>query len=253
METSVQDVTHGFSERFTSAGMNPKNRGAYFGDEAAANGLVLVEAKSRDIKIYWLVEPETGLIHASKFFAYGGTESNAIADKLCDLAKGEPLTRVLELTGEDVERILRDTPVVSAVPEEKRDEFIVVDELLRAVKEEWPKALAKAQAVGIVKAGLKRNKGALRFDLDEKEEKWLALPKDEQIQKVEAALDGPVRDYLQSEGGDMIVRDIEGGRRVIVEYVGSCGSCASSTGMTLAFIEDTLRSNLYEGLSVIPY
>lgn len=252
METSVRDVTQGFSERFTAAGLNPKNRGAYFGDEAASNGLVLVEAKSRDVKIYWLVEPETGLIHASKFFAYGGTESNVIADKLCDLAKGEPLSRVLELTGEDVERMLRDTPVVSAVPEERREAFIVVDEILRAVKAEWPKALAKAQAVGIVKAGLKRNKGALRFDLDEQEAKWLALTKDEQIQKIEAALDGPVRDYLQGEGGDMIVRDIEGGRRVIVEYVGSCGSCASSTGMTLAFIEDNLRSELYEGLSVIP-
>jgi Fe-S cluster biogenesis protein NfuA/NifU-like protein involved in Fe-S cluster formation len=252
METSVRDATQGFSARFTAAGMNPKNRGAYFGDEAAANGLVLVEAKSRDIKIYWLVEPESELIHASKFFAYGGTESNAIADKLCDLAKGEPLSRVLELTGEDVERMLRDTPVVSAVPEEKREAFIVVDELVRAVKEEWPKALAKAQAVGNVKAGLKRKKGALRFDLEEQEAKWLALTKGEQIQKIEAALDGPVRDYLQGEGGDMIVRDIQGGRRVIVEYVGSCGSCASSTGMTLAFIEDSLRSELYEGLSVIP-
>lgn len=253
METSVRDETQRFSERFTSAGMNPKNRGAYFGDEALANGLVLVEAKSRDIKIYWLIEPEKGAIHASKFFSYGGTESNAIADKLCDMVKGEPLSSVLGLTGEDVERMLRDTPVVSAVPEERRDAFIVVDELLRAVKEEWPKALAKAEAVGIVKASKKRNNGAIRFDLDEQEEKWLGLPKDEQIQKIEAALDGPIRDYLQSEGGDMIVRDIEGGRRVMVEYVGSCGSCASSTGMTLSFIEDSLRSNLYEGLSVIPY
>lgn len=253
METSVWNATQGFSERFSAAGMNPKNRGAYFGDEAAANGLALVEVKSRDIKIYWLIEPETELIHATKFFAYGGMESNAIADKLCDLAKGEPLSRVLQLSGEDVERVLRDTPVVSAVPEEKRGDFIVVDELLRAVSDEWPKAVAKAEAIGIAKSGVKRNKNAIRFGLEDQETRWLALTKDDQIKKIEAALDGPVRDYLQSEGGGLIVRDIEGGRRVVVEYVGSCGSCASSTGMTLAFIEDTLRSELYEGLSVIPY
>jgi Fe-S cluster biogenesis protein NfuA/NifU-like protein involved in Fe-S cluster formation len=253
METSVREETQRYSEHFTSAGMNPKNRGAYFGDEAEANGLVLLEAKSRDIKLYWLVEPESGLIHASKFFAYGGMESNAIADKLCSMAKGEPLSRVLELSGEDVERILRDTPVVSAVPEERREAFIVVDELLRAVTQEWPKALARAEADGIVKTAGKRKKGAPHFDLAEQEKAWLSLPKDEQLKKIEAALDGQIRDYLQGEGGDMIVRDIEGGRRVIVEYVGSCGSCASSTGMTLALIEETLRSNLYEGLTVAPY
>lgn len=253
METSVQEVTHRFSERFTSAGMNPKNRGAYFGDEAAANGLVLVEAKSRDIKLYWLIEPETEMIHASKFFSYGGTESNAIADKLCDLVKGQSLACVLELSGEDVERMLRDTPVISAVPEERREAFIVVDELLNAVTEEWPRAYARAKAAGIIKEYGKGKKGAPRFDLAEQDARWLSLPRDEQIKKVEATLDGPIRDYLQSEGGDMIVRDVEDGRRVIVEYVGACGSCASSTGMTLAFIEDSLRSDLYEGLSVIPY
>lgn len=253
METLVRDDTQRFSERFTSAGMNPKNRGAYFGDEAAANGLVLLEAKSRDIKLYWLIEPETEMIHASKFFAYGGTESNAIADKLCDLAKGQSLACVLEFSGEDVERMLRDTPVVSAVPEQRREAFIVVDELLSAVRDEWPKALARAEVAGIVKASLKLNEGGLRHGLNEQEAKWLALPRETQVQKVEGALDGPIRDYLQSEGGDMIVRDVEDGRRVIVEYVGNCGSCASSTGMTLAFIEDSLRSNLYEGLSVIPY
>lgn len=253
METLVRDETKRFSERFISAGMNPKNRGAYFGDEAVANGLVLLEAKSRDIKIYWLIEPETEMIHASKFFSYGGTESNAIADTLCDLAKGQSLACVLEFSGEDVERMLRDTLVVSAVPEERREAFIVVDELLEAVTEEWPRAYARAKAAGVIKADGKRKKGAPQFDLAQQDARWLSLPKDEQIKKVEATLDGPIRDYLQSEGGDMIVRDVEDGRRVIVEYVGVCGSCASSTGMTLTFIEDSLRSNLYEGLSVIPY
>ena len=253
METSVLNETQHFSERFLSAGMSPKNRGAYFEDEASAGGFVLLEAKSRDIKLYWLIEPETEIIHAAKFFAYGGMESNAIAGQLCDLAKGQTLACVLELSGEDVERILRDTPVVSAVPEERREAFIVVDELLRAVMEEWPKAFAHAEAAGIIKADGKGKKGATHFSLAEKERAWLSLPKDEQIIKVEAALDGEIREYLQSEGGDMIVRDVEDGRRVIVEYVGVCGSCASSTGMTLAFIEDSLRSNLYEGLSVTPY
>lgn len=253
METSVREEAQGYSERFRSVGINPKNRGAYFEEEAVANGFVLVEAKSRDIKLYWLIEPEREIIHGAKFFAYGGMESNAIAGKLCDLAKGQTLACILEFSGEDVERMLRDTPVVSAVPEERREAFIVVDELLRAAMEEWPRALARAEAAGTIKTDGKRGSGAPRLDLAEKEKAWLSLPKDEQIRRIEAALDGEIRDYLQSEGGDMIVRDVEDGRRALVEYVGACGSCASSTGMTLAFIEDSLRSNLYEGLSVVPY
>lgn len=250
MKTSAPTAERRYSDKFLSLGMDPQNRGAYFEDEAKAKGCVLLEAKARDIKLYLLIDPDGEVVKGSKFFAYGGVESNAIAGKLCDLVKGETLSRVLTLSGEDVEVMLRDEPVVSAVPEARRDSFIVVDELIRAIRDEWPKAFARAEAAGFINRG---GNGGPQYDPSAVEREWLALSKDEQLRRIEGALDGEIRDYLQSEGGDMIVRDIEDGRRIIVEYAGACQTCASSTGMTLNIIEDNLRAKLYDGLSVTPY
>jgi NifU-like protein len=54
------------------------------------------------------------------------------------------------------------------------------------------------------------------------------------------------------DGGDLQVLDIEDGKKLTVRYEGACGSCGSSVGATLAFIEDTLRRQLFGGMVVEP-
>ena len=58
-----------FSRKFEEAATQPRHRGAYYQEEAAENGLVLVEAKFKDMKLYWLVDPQEDRICYAKFFA----------------------------------------------------------------------------------------------------------------------------------------------------------------------------------------
>jgi NifU-like protein len=84
------------------------------------------------------------------------------------------------------------------------------------------------------------------------DEAWLKKPKAEQIQAVEDILTRDIRPGLNSDGGDMQVQDLEEGYRLKIKYQGACGSCGSSTGATLAFIEDSLRRQVFGGMQVIP-
>ncbi len=61
-----------------------------------------------------------------------------------------------------------------------------------------------------------------------------------------------VRPALMNDGGNIQVLEIIDGERVMVQYQGACGSCGSSLGATLSFIEQTLRTNVYPELQVVP-
>jgi NifU-like protein len=50
----------------------------------------------------------------------------------------------------------------------------------------------------------------------------------------------------------MLIQDLEEGYRLKIKYQGACGSCGSSTGATLAFIEDSLRRQVFGGMQVVP-
>jgi Fe-S cluster biogenesis protein NfuA len=50
-----------------------------------------------------------------------------------------------------------------------------------------------------------------------------------------------VRQYLQSDGGDLYVLGLDG-NKLTVHYQGACGSCPSSISGTLTAIENLVRS-----------
>lgn len=63
----------------------------------------------------------------------------------------------------------------------------------------------------------------------------------ERLDRINALLDEQVRPYLQGDGGDLYVLNLEG-NRLLVHYQGACGSCPSSISGTLAGIEGLLRT-----------
>ncbi len=52
-----------FSEKFEAAAKSPKNRGAFYQEEATEKGMALVEAKFKDMKLYWLVDTEEDRVY----------------------------------------------------------------------------------------------------------------------------------------------------------------------------------------------
>ena len=81
---------------------------------------------------------------------------------------------------------------------------------------------------------------------------WLGLTLDEQKEQIELVLDEHIRPALMNDGGNVQLLDVTDGEKVLVQYQGACGSCGSSLGATLSFMESTLRKHVYNEINVVP-
>lgn len=248
-----------FSKKIETLAQGPKHRGAFFTEDASTKDLALATAKFKDIKVYWLIDPQTDLIYDAKFFSYGGPASVALGEILCTLAKGMKVESATAFTIPQIEALLRDEAAVPATAAPAEEVFASLPPLLNAVKEAY--APAKALALATIAMKAKANSGSpsdgaprkSAFEaLTEADKSWLAKPKDEQIAAIETIIDKDIRPGLNMDGGDMHIRDLEDGERLLIKWQGACGGCASSTGATLSYIEDSLRRQVFSGMQVIP-
>lgn len=242
-------VEEKFSKKLEETAGKPQHRGAYYQEDAADKGLALVEAKFKDLKLYWLVDVQEDRVYSSKFFTYGGKVSLAIGETLSKMVKGMTVQEACSLLGSDVENQLRDDSEVPAVPESRKQAFGVVEELLKTIEKEYP----TAKALALASSAVKDNQEAPSFtDLSIAEQAWLGLDKKDQVTQIEMVLNEMIRPALNNDGGNVEVVDLVDGKKLIIRYQGACGSCGSSIGATLSFIEQTLRKNVYNELMVVP-
>jgi NifU-like protein len=252
--TAAHDAERKFSLKIENLTANPRHRGAFFTEDATAKDLALVTAKYKDIKVYWLVDPQTDLIYDAKFFSYGGPVSMAMGEILCSLVRGMKLETACDTSVDEIDNLLRDEAGVPATAQTPDVAFANLPMLLETARETYPasKALALASLqLRQQQAGAGPRRSAYET-LTEADNAWLAKPKEKQLEEVELILNSDIRPGLNMDGGDLQVLDLEDGKTLKVKYEGACGSCGSSVGATLAFIEDTMRRQLFGGMNVIP-
>jgi NifU-like protein len=237
-----------FSTKFEETSSGIKHRGAYYLEDASEKGMALVEAKFKDTKLYWLVDVKEDRIFSARFFAYGGKVSLVIGETLCAMVEGLTVVEACSLLKTDVEAKLRDDAEVAAVPESKMKAFDTVEELLKIVKEQFP----SAKAVAIASASIDKADFQSTTELNIVAQAWLGLTKEEQKQQVEIVLDEHIRPALMNDGGNVQILDITDGEKILIQYQGACGSCGSSMGATLSFMESTLRKHIYNEINVVP-
>jgi len=242
----VSVVEEKFSLNFEETASAIKHRGAYYQEDAKA--MALVEAKFKDTKLYWLVDLKEDRIFSARFFAYGGKLSLVIGETLSIMVEGLTVEEACSLLKTDVEARLRDEPGVPAVPESKMKAFDAVEELLKIAKEQYP----AAKGVAIASASIDKADFKSTTELNMLDQAWLGLTKEEQKAQIEIVLDEHIRPALISDGGNVQVLDVTDGEKILVQYQGACGSCGSSLGATLSFMESTLRKHVYNGLNVVP-
>lgn len=78
---------------------------------------------------------------------------------------------------------------------------------------------------------------------------WPQLGLFEKVRRIEGVLDTHVRPALASDGGGIDLVDLKEDD-LYVQYQGACGSCSSSIGGTLHFIQDSLNNHLGTRLAV---
>jgi NifU-like protein len=244
MSVAEEKFSLNFEEKATAI----KHRGAYYQEDASEKGMALLEAKFKDTKLYWLVDLKEDRIFSARFFAYGGKVSLVIGETLCTMVEGLTVDEACSLLKTDVEAKLRDEPEVPAVPESKMKAFDTVEELLKTAKEQYP----SAKGVAIASASIDKADFQSTTELNLVAQAWLGLTKDEQKAQIEIVLDEHIRPALMNDGGNVQVLDVTDGEKVLVQYQGACGSCGSSLGATLSFMESTLRKHIYNDINVVP-
>ena len=242
-----------FSQKIATLSTNPKHRGAFFTEDATSKDLALATAKFKDIKTYWLVDPQSDLIYDAKFFSYGGPISMALGETLCNLVKGMKMETACAITLPEIDLLLRDDDGLPSTTQPMEEAFASLPPLLTHAAEVYASAKALALATIAMKASQSGQPRTSSFEsLTEADEAWLKKPKEEQIEFIDSIITRDVRPGLNMDGGDLQIRDLEEGHRLFIKYQGACGSCGSSTGATLAFIEDSLRRQVFGGMQVIP-
>ena len=237
-----------FSAKFEEVAANIKHRGAYYQEDAGEKGMALIEAKFKDTKLYWLADVKEDRIFSARFFAYGGKVSLVVGETLCAMVEGLTVDEACSLLKTDVEAKLRDEPEVPAVPESKMKAFDTVEELLKIAKEQYP----SAKGVAIASASIDKADFQSTAELNLVAQAWLGLTKEEQKAQIDIVLDEYIRPALMNDGGNVQVLDVTDGEKILVQYQGACGSCGSSLGATLSFMESTLRKHIYNELNVVP-
>jgi NifU-like protein len=214
----------------------------YFGEltegDAKAQGCQLIatahgaEAAPEHINL-WVMVDGNGVVLDLRYKTAAGGELLAAYDAMAELCVGRQLADIAAITPRQVEEFLRQgTPEPSLHLGADADVPFYV--LSKAVERGTTKpAPAAAPAVGGEAAALP----------------WGDIGLFEKVRRIEGVLDQHVRAALASDGGGIDLVDLKGDE-LYVQYQGACGSCSSSIGGTLQFIQDSLNNHLGTNLQV---
>ena len=233
----------------------PVHRGAIFQVEADERGLVLLEAKEKSLKVYFLIDPETDRVLETKFFTYGGPLYTAIAELLCQKFEDQALFEaVAQWSPHSLAQVLNSES--SDEDDKKLDpegpELSTINPLYSYFKTHYHERKSQAMVTREVRKK-QADTDQTAFEVKtQNDAEWAAKTKEEKIIQINEVLDAHVRQGLQMDGGDIEVLDVVDEVKVVAEYQGACGSCGSAVGGTLFFIEDTLRKHIHPKLKVDP-
>ena len=114
-----------YSDKVTKRMNNPSYMGELTEEDAAEKGAKLVVADygadscGDAVRLYWLVDSESGKILDAKYKSFGCGTAIASSDVMAEMCIGLTVDEAVKITNLDVERSLRDSPDRPAVPPQK--------------------------------------------------------------------------------------------------------------------------------------
>jgi NifU-like protein len=259
---------------------NPLNQGVIEEpvepEYAVARGEVGSIACGDALRLHLKIHRAEDRIVDAKFQTFGCTSAIASSSALTEMVKGLTLDEALGITNRDIAEYLGGLPQQKmhcsvmgqealekaiysyrgiALPHHEEEEgslvctcFGVSEERIRKVVRENQLTTAE-QVMSYVKAG-----GGCGSCLSAIDDILAAVnaPKPitnlQKIERIQSILND-LRPYLQEDGGDVELVDVEGDR-VLVQLKGACGSCSSSLITLKEVIEERLRKQVLSSLTV---
>ncbi len=101
----------------------PLNMGEITETEVGTDRLIIADFGAEScgdaVRLYWQIDPATDVIKKSKFKSFGCGTAIASSDMMAELCMEKTVDEALKITNIDVEKALRDTPDIPAVPGQK--------------------------------------------------------------------------------------------------------------------------------------
>jgi len=238
-----------YSRKLRERILSPRNTGIFTANEAKERGMRLAVGfdgsiqNGNAISLYWLVDPDDGVIVDSKFQVYGQSALIGAADAACEVLVGKNYEQARRLSAELVDREMRDKQDSPAFPWETAPHLNLV---IGAIEE------AADQCTDIPMAGTYEAPPAPEItEAGDGYPGWDLLPTDQQTKVLEDVLDHEIRPYIALDGGGVEIVKLDE-KKVFIAYQGNCTSCMSSVGATLSYIQQTLRNRVHPAIVVIP-
>lgn len=240
-----------YSKKLTDKILRPRNGGYFTREDADARGMRLAvgfEGSIPDgngVQLYWLVDPDDGVIVDVKFQVMGQSALIGAAEAAAELLVGKNYDQASRLTSELIDRSVRDKSEIPAFPWETSEHLnLVLGAIDHAASLCSDIPVAASYVAPPAPIGGEKIPGGYPG--------WESLTMQDQQKIIEDLLDQEVRPYIALDGGGIQVVKWEVGNQLTIAYQGNCTSCLSSVGATLSYIQQTLRNKLSERISVIP-
>jgi NifU-like protein len=201
-------------------------------------------ADGNALRFYWLVDPEDGMIVDARFQAFGQSALIGAAEAACELIVHKYYDQAGRIGADLIDKHLRDKVEVPAFPFETAAHLnLVVDAIEKAAAQctDIPLPEAYISPVPAVVEGLEGGYPG-----------WAELSLTKKLAVIEQVINQDVRPYIELDGGGVEVINLIENREVIISYQGNCTSCFSSTGATLSYIQQILRSKVCADIIVVP-
>lgn len=198
------------------------------------------------IHIYWLVDPDDGIIVDARFQTYGQSALIGAAEIACELSVGKNYDQARRISADLIDKQVRDKSDLPAFPKETAPHLNIVLEAI-------DKAADLCMDIPLPAA---YSAPPTPRDIGEVNEGgypgWDEMGKEQRIALMEEIIARDIRPYIELDAGGVEIIDLINGRELIIGYQGSCTSCYSATGTTLSYIQHVLRSKVHPSLLVIP-
>lgn len=254
---SLQTLTHPFpwsrySKKLNAKIERPRCFGFFTKTESEQRGMRLAYGEEGSIEdgnfvcLYWLVDPEDGIIVDARFQTYGQSALIGAAEIACELVISKNYDQARRIGTELIDKQVRDSSDIPAFPKETSPHLNLV---LGAIDHAADQCMDIPLAAHYVAPPVPRDIGEV---LEGGYPGWDTLRQEQKVALIEETIASDIRPYIELDAGGIQVIDLINTNEVLIAYQGSCTSCFSATGTTLSYIQHVLRSKVHPSLIVVP-
>lgn len=240
-----------YSKKVSRAILSPHSAGSFTQEEADARKMHLAVGEEGSLEegnrviLYWLVDPDDGVVADARFQLIGQSALIAAAEAACQVVLRMNYDQAGRIGMELLDKQLRDKPSKPAFPPETEGHLTLI---LTAVQ----RAANACEGLPLPAAYVAPPAPELRVDGEGGFPGFDKLTPEQQLSVITGVLLEDVVPYVELDGGGVSATAISPEFVVTVAYEGNCTSCFASTGATLGYIQQVLKAKVHEDIQVVP-